>query len=107
MRQIEIAKAVGVALVEDAGRPGRLRHAIPRGGAIDRGGLAVANRAVGNPAIRDFLRSKQPLTAGPGQPNDCAGAAVFLCSDAANFITGIVLPVDGGWCVSDGQFPLE
>jgi len=26
-----------------------------------------------------------------------------LCSEEARFITGIVLPVDGGWCVSEGQ----
>lgn len=64
----------------------------------------MATRACGDPAIRHFLRSKQPLTAGPGQPADCSDAAVFLCSDEARFITGIVLPVDGGWCVSEGQY---
>lgn len=31
-----------------------------------------------------------------GQPNDIGEAAWFLASDAAKFITGIVLPVDGG-----------
>ena len=31
-----------------------------------------------------------------GQPEDIAGAAVFLCSDAASWITGVTLPVDGG-----------
>jgi len=31
-----------------------------------------------------------------GQPMDIAEAAYFLASDAAKFITGIVLPVDGG-----------
>ena len=40
---------------------------------------------------------------GPGAPADCAEAAVFLCSDAARLITGAVLPVDGGWCVSEGS----
>jgi NAD(P)-dependent dehydrogenase (short-subunit alcohol dehydrogenase family) len=32
-----------------------------------------------------------------GQPGDIGGAAVFLCSEAAGFITGTVLPVDGGY----------
>jgi NAD(P)-dependent dehydrogenase (short-subunit alcohol dehydrogenase family) len=63
----------------------------------------MAARAVTDPAIRHFLRTKQPLRGGPGSPEDCADAAVFLCSDEARFITGAVLPVDGGWCVSEGQ----
>jgi NAD(P)-dependent dehydrogenase (short-subunit alcohol dehydrogenase family) len=32
-----------------------------------------------------------------GRPSDVGGAAVFLCSDAAGFVTGTVLPVDGGY----------
>ena len=32
-----------------------------------------------------------------GQPGDVAGAALFLCSDEAGFITGELLKVDGGW----------
>jgi gluconate 5-dehydrogenase len=32
-----------------------------------------------------------------GMPEDFAGAAVFLASDAARFITGQILYVDGGW----------
>jgi gluconate 5-dehydrogenase len=31
-----------------------------------------------------------------GQPEDVGFAAVYLCSPAARFITGVVLPVDGG-----------
>jgi NAD(P)-dependent dehydrogenase (short-subunit alcohol dehydrogenase family) len=32
-----------------------------------------------------------------GVPRDCAGAAVFLCSKEAGYITGATLSVDGGW----------
>jgi 2-dehydro-3-deoxy-D-gluconate 5-dehydrogenase len=32
-----------------------------------------------------------------GQPADLAGAAVFLASQASDYVHGIVLPVDGGW----------
>jgi NAD(P)-dependent dehydrogenase (short-subunit alcohol dehydrogenase family) len=34
-----------------------------------------------------------------GEPEDCAGAAVFLASAAANFLTGVTLAVDGGYSV--------
>ncbi|SEL40820.1 NAD(P)-dependent dehydrogenase, short-chain alcohol dehydrogenase family [Chitinophaga rupis] len=32
-----------------------------------------------------------------GEPEEVAEAVVWLCSDAASFITGTALPVDGGW----------
>ena len=35
-----------------------------------------------------------------GQPDDVAGAALFLASSAARFVTGVVLPVDGGYLVA-------
>lgn len=33
----------------------------------------------------------------PGRAEEVAEACAFLCSDAASFISGVVLPVDGGW----------
>ncbi|WP_431858286.1 SDR family oxidoreductase [Azospirillum sp.] len=30
-------------------------------------------------------------------PSDIGGPAVFLASDAADYIHGTILPVDGGW----------
>jgi NAD(P)-dependent dehydrogenase (short-subunit alcohol dehydrogenase family) len=32
-----------------------------------------------------------------GDPEDLVGPALFLCSEAARFVTGVVLPVDGGY----------
>lgn len=77
----------------------RIRFNLLVPGLID---TPMAARAVGDPRIRDYLAAKQPLAGGPGTALDCAEAALFLCEPASRFITGAVLTVDGGWCVSEG-----
>jgi NAD(P)-dependent dehydrogenase (short-subunit alcohol dehydrogenase family) len=79
--------------------PDSIRVNVLAPGLID---TPMARRAVQNPAVAAFLDGKQPLAPGPGRPEDCSEAAVFLCSDEARLITGVVLPIDGGWCVSEG-----
>ncbi len=50
---------------------------------------------------QDPQRSRQILERIPagrwGEPGDVAGAAVFLCSSASDYIHGHVMAVDGGW----------
>lgn len=48
-----------------------------------------------DPAYRERVRSRIP-TGDVGRPEDCVGAALFLCSDAARYVTGERLLVDGG-----------
>lgn len=53
------------------------------------------------PLQEDENRSAALLARTPmgrwGVPEDLVGAALFLCSPSAGFITGVVLPVDGGY----------
>jgi NAD(P)-dependent dehydrogenase (short-subunit alcohol dehydrogenase family) len=53
---------------------------------------------------QDETRSRAILERTPlgrwGQPGDIAGAVLFLCSPAAAFVTGVVLPADGGYLVA-------
>jgi NAD(P)-dependent dehydrogenase (short-subunit alcohol dehydrogenase family) len=64
----------------------------------------MSERAQAEAAIRNFIRTKQPLDGGRiGQPKDLDAAAVFFMSDDSKFVTGQVLAIDGGWCLSEGQ----
>jgi NAD(P)-dependent dehydrogenase (short-subunit alcohol dehydrogenase family) len=68
---------------------------------------AIAPAVIETPVYGTFLAPEQVKTVLPtfnamhplgrnGQPADAAEALLFLASDQASFITGVVLPVDGG-----------
>ncbi|MEL0083784.1 MAG: SDR family oxidoreductase, partial [Gammaproteobacteria bacterium] len=70
---------------------------------------AISPGIIDTPATHDLLvgEGQAPmldmlLLRRLGQAEDIAKAALFLASDEADYITGINLPVDGGWSASGG-----
>jgi NAD(P)-dependent dehydrogenase (short-subunit alcohol dehydrogenase family) len=56
-------------------------------------------KAGGNdPAILEALAQLVPMKRG-AEPREMADAILYLSSSAASNITGVMLPVDGGWTV--------
>jgi len=70
------------------------RHGITAN-AIAPGLIETPMLASMNGPARDKLTAKVPMRH-TGQPTDIAEAAAFLASEAAGYITGVVLDVDGG-----------
>lgn len=65
----------------------------------------MSQRAQQDFTVMEFIANKQPLDGGRiGTPEDLDAAAVFFMSDQSKFVTGQVLAVDGGWCVSEGRY---
>jgi 3-oxoacyl-[acyl-carrier protein] reductase len=77
------------ALAKEAGSRGVRANAIAPG-------YIVTDMTAGlSDDIKEQLTGHTPLGR-LGTPEDVAGLVAFLCTDAASFITGTVIPVDGG-----------
>ena len=84
----QLTKALAVAWAPEGIRvnavaPGWIATELTRGLVEDQGRTAA-------------ILSRTPMERW-GEPGDVGGAVVFLCSEAARFITGAILPVDGGY----------
>jgi len=76
----------------------------PYGVCVNAIAPGVFRTALNQKLLDDTPRGREFLMRTPmkrfGQPEELAGAAVFLASDAATFVTGSVLVVDGGFLAS-------
>ncbi len=67
-------------------------------GPTDRTRL-MENLTLYHPEEREHINSVIPMKR-LAQPEEMAQVVIWLCSDAASFVTGCTLPVDGGMCAS-------
>jgi NAD(P)-dependent dehydrogenase (short-subunit alcohol dehydrogenase family) len=63
----------------------------------------MSRRAQDDPRIGAYLAQRQPLAGGPIDADAVTAVALHLLSDDARMVTGQVIPVDGGWTVSEAR----
>jgi NAD(P)-dependent dehydrogenase (short-subunit alcohol dehydrogenase family) len=120
-------KASGGCIVNTASMLSFFGGGLVPGYAASKGGVAQLTKSLAIAYAADGIRvnavapgwiatpltqalQDDPARAGPilartplgrwGTPDDVARAAVFLCTPAAAFMTGVILPVDGGYMVA-------
>jgi len=85
---VQLTKSLAVAWAEDGIRvnaiaPGWIETELTKGARED-------------PARTKAIIERTPMKRW-GMPNDIGGVVAHLCSDASRFITGAVIPIDGGY----------
>jgi NAD(P)-dependent dehydrogenase (short-subunit alcohol dehydrogenase family) len=123
----ERLKASGGCIVNTASMLSFFGGGLVPGYAASKGGVAQLTKSLAIAYAADGIRvnaiapgwiatpltkalQDDPARAGPilartplgrwGTPDDVARAAMFLCTPAASFMTGVILPVDGGYMVA-------
>jgi glucose 1-dehydrogenase len=92
-----IASKAGVSLLTKAaaleGAPDGIRvNAVAPGPVL----TPMIDQRLAEPGQREWLESQVPLGR-IAAPSEVAEVIAFLLSDAASYVTGITMPVDGGW----------
>ena len=85
---INLAKQVA----NDYGQHGIRANVVSPGPVESPGFLAYLDSVAG---LRERMEGQVPVRR-LGRPEDVANAALFLASDEASYVTGVVIPVDGG-----------
>ena len=107
---VQEAKPHPDMLVYSASKAGQRMMAQSLAGQLAKDGITVNNMAPGViatdrnvEALSDPVYARQVADSIPvgfyGEPKDCAGALLLLCSDEGRYITGQSLYVDGGKCL--------